>query len=230
MLTHEQIQYLDQFCEQKGVHYYDLRMELTDHLAASIENKISENPALSFDTALMAVHHSFGKNGFSNLVEERRAVLTQARKKAYWENIRHYFEWPRILLSTALLVAAFIPTLFITAADTRMIYALCILLMPSLIPLLQPKFMRRRFKPVLPLISLYALSWRPFSLPSFYFIYRILLVVFHKKIDAVPFSVPFFLTLGVAGLIFELSNFKAAHDLYTKATKEYPLAFIKKTS
>jgi len=231
MLTNEQIAFLDQFCEQKDVHYYDLRMELTDHLAESIENKISENPALSFDTALTAVYQSFGKNGFSDLVGERRAALIQARKKAYWKEIRHYFEWPRILLSAALLVVAFIPTFFLQAADARFVYSLCVLLLPSLIPFLRLQFIRRRYRPALPLISLYALNWHPsISLTSLYFIYRILLAVLNKKIEAVPLSVPFFLTLGVAGLIFELSNFKAVQNLYTKAIKEYPLAFMKKTS
>ena len=136
MLTNEQIAFLDQFCEQKDVHYYDLRMELTDHLAESIENKISENPALSFDTALTAVYQSFGKNGFSDLVGERRAALIQARKKAYRKEIRHYFEWPRILSSTALLVVAFIPTFFFTGCGCPV----CLFIMCAAITFVDPFF------------------------------------------------------------------------------------------
>ncbi|WP_300602106.1 hypothetical protein [Niabella sp.] len=229
MLTAEYIKTLDQFCEQKGIQYYDLRLELVDHLAESIENKIAENPGLSFDAALTAVYQSFGKGGFADLVEERRAILTQAHKKEYWKHIRHYFEWPRIVLSIAILVIAFIPTFFIPAADSRVIYSLCVFLVPVLMNLLQARYFRRRFKPIQPLISLYGLNWRPLMLTSLFFAYRIVLFVFNTKIDEVPLSAPFFLTLGVAGLIFELSSFEARKNLYTKAIKEYPLAFMKKT-
>jgi len=36
-LTHEQVQYIDKFLESRGVHYIDIRHELTDHIVTALE-------------------------------------------------------------------------------------------------------------------------------------------------------------------------------------------------
>jgi hypothetical protein len=50
------------------VPYYDLQVELADHLANAIEEQMSSNRNLSFQKALENVHQSFGISGFAPLV------------------------------------------------------------------------------------------------------------------------------------------------------------------
>jgi len=77
-LTQEQIDYLFDFVYRKRVRYYDVQVEIVDHLASAIEEKWRENPDLSFEQALDQVYNSFGIFGFAKVVEAReRAVQKQ---------------------------------------------------------------------------------------------------------------------------------------------------------
>ena len=60
-LTKEQIQYIDDYLRQSGVVYWDVRLELLDHIATGIEEKITKE-TLNFDEALKAVTVSFGND------------------------------------------------------------------------------------------------------------------------------------------------------------------------
>lgn len=51
MLTPEQIQKIDWFFEDKGMAFYDLRMELVDHVCVAIEKKMMVNCDVSFEHA-----------------------------------------------------------------------------------------------------------------------------------------------------------------------------------
>ncbi len=48
MLKQEQINAITTYCESKGVEYYDVQLELVDHIADSIEHFREADPALSF--------------------------------------------------------------------------------------------------------------------------------------------------------------------------------------
>lgn len=55
MLTNEQIQSLFTFCEKHFVKYYDVQVELVDHLANAVELEMQTNPKYSFERALEKV-------------------------------------------------------------------------------------------------------------------------------------------------------------------------------
>jgi hypothetical protein len=48
MLSQEQLQELFSFCEKHFVQYYDVQVELVDHLANAIEAEMAANPKRSF--------------------------------------------------------------------------------------------------------------------------------------------------------------------------------------
>ena len=228
MLTDEQIAIIDQFCLQKGVYYYDLRMELVDHLSESIEETMAADPTNSFDETLVIVYNAFGSAGFSHLVDERRNSITRNYKKEYWQLIHRYFGLPRILLSIGLLVFAFIPVLMIPAIDTQLNYALWFMLLPVLFHIFQQFYFRYRFKQSSPLIALYGLNWKPYvALFLLYNLYRVLLFISGRGFAEVKLTVPLLLVIGVIFLIFELGSFNASKKQYLKAVKNYPLAFKK---
>lgn len=98
-LTPEQIEDLFAFCEEQDVKYYDVQIELVDHLASAIEQKWLEKPALSYDKALWSVFDQFGLSGFRKI---RRAKEKELRRKYFrlqLNYIAEYFRLPKIILT-----------------------------------------------------------------------------------------------------------------------------------
>lgn len=77
MLTEEQINRLYKFCVQHYVRYYDVQIELVDHLANAIEARMEADKKLDFETALNSVYAGFGMMGFSKIVSQRTAAASK---------------------------------------------------------------------------------------------------------------------------------------------------------
>lgn len=97
MLTDEQIDYLFKFCEKHYVYYYEVQLELVDHLANAIEAKMAEDKKLSFEDALDKVYKGFGTMGFAPIVAEKQLQVFKISKAAYWKFIKGQFGWPQVL-------------------------------------------------------------------------------------------------------------------------------------
>lgn len=74
-LTQEQINCLFEFTQKHYVEYYDLQLELVDHLACGIELQWENDESISFDDALNIEFKKFGIFGFSDIVDQRRQQL-----------------------------------------------------------------------------------------------------------------------------------------------------------
>lgn len=111
MLTQEQIDTLFTFCNKKYVRYYDVQVELIDHLATAIEEKMKTSPGLSFEDALQATYKSFGIFGFAKVVQEKTEALKTGYNKQIWDGIKENFygkNWYNGLgLFIALILAAY---------------------------------------------------------------------------------------------------------------------------
>jgi hypothetical protein len=107
-LTETQIDRLFDFCRHHNVLYYDLQVELVDHLANLVAAMMSkEGGGLRFDEALEKTYASFGKNGFALIVTNRQQTLFHAARREKSKMFLNYFTWPKAGL-TALLVTVFI--------------------------------------------------------------------------------------------------------------------------
>lgn len=104
MLTEEQIERLHRFCVEHYVRHYDVQVELVDHLATAIEEKMSDNHLLSFEQALQQVYRGFGVRGFAGIVQAREEALQRANHRFCLQFIRSFFRWPRLILT--LLIAS----------------------------------------------------------------------------------------------------------------------------
>ena len=107
MLSAEQIDQLFEFCKKHFVPYYDVQVELVDHLANAIEEQMSGNPNLSFQKALENVHASFGVSGFAPLVAEKRKMVEKQGRNLFWLLFKQHFGWPKILLFLVLVSFTF---------------------------------------------------------------------------------------------------------------------------
>lgn len=99
-LSSEQIQQLFQFCEQQGVKYYDVQVELVDHLAENIEGKINSNSSKFEDELDNAVAEFGGSNEFKKIEKAKEKLLRRQSSKLQWLYILQYFRWPTILATT----------------------------------------------------------------------------------------------------------------------------------
>ena len=98
MLTEEQIERLFYFCTSNGVLYYDVQVELVDHLVNSVEIEMSADPKLTFEKAIEKVHKSFGYKGFEPLVIEKKKMVRKQSRILFWNFFKKQFTWPKMLL------------------------------------------------------------------------------------------------------------------------------------
>jgi hypothetical protein len=94
MLTKEQIDHLFDFCEAQGVKYYDVQVELVDHLANAIEKELAEHPDWPFQKALDVVFVSFGHENFKPLVREKQKAIQAYSLRLWWALFREQLRWP----------------------------------------------------------------------------------------------------------------------------------------
>ena len=92
-LTKEQIQQIDDYIFSCGIKWVDVRAELVDHFATSLENKLDETTKLDFKQMIVNEHKSFSDVGFKKLLENG-ALLTlpmnyNITPLAYAKQFRH---------------------------------------------------------------------------------------------------------------------------------------------
>lgn len=105
MLTDEEIAELYKYCERKKVLYYDIQIEIVDHMATAIEEKRKANPDLPFKQALEEVHASFGSFGLKEIIDSKTASMSKQYRKIRRQLLRSYFTFPKIALTFLLAVA-----------------------------------------------------------------------------------------------------------------------------
>lgn len=107
MLTKEAIEYLFNFCNAKGVLYYDVQVELVDHLANAVELEMQNDSKLTFENAVEKVYRNFGYRGFELLVVEKQKMLKKQNLKIYLDFLKVQFQWPKMLLFVILTFTLF---------------------------------------------------------------------------------------------------------------------------
>lgn len=110
MLTKEQIESLFVFCKNHFVKYYDVQVELVDHLANAVELEMHTDPKISFEKTLEKVHQGFGVMGFAPLVAQKRKMAEKQGRRLFWKLFKEQFRWPKILLF--FLITAILFTIF----------------------------------------------------------------------------------------------------------------------
>jgi hypothetical protein len=97
MLSEAQIQSLFTFCEKHFVKYYDVQVELVDHLASAIEIKMNTDSKITFEKALEAVHVSFGAKGCASLIKEKQKIAKKQSRNLFYRLFRDQFKLPKII-------------------------------------------------------------------------------------------------------------------------------------
>jgi hypothetical protein len=114
-LTEEEVDLLYEYCEEVGIFYFDVQIELVDHLSTSIEAELNKNDNLSFVDAFNIVCENFGgKQGFRLIRDQKKKELTRKYNKQVCKHIRDFFTIPKafitILISITLFYFLKVPT------------------------------------------------------------------------------------------------------------------------
>ncbi len=120
MLSKEQIDRLFDFCEKHHVHHYDVQLELVDHLANAIEEKMNTDDHLSFETALTSVHAGFGVLGFARVVYSRFGALRRHYAKLEKKMFFSYFTWPKAAMTVCIFLLLMLPLRFFSGDQLSM--------------------------------------------------------------------------------------------------------------
>ena len=71
-LTEEQITYIENYIKSFDIKYYEVYMEILDHMILSVEAILEENKEITFeDAVLKAKVDGFGKKGFRGMMDEK---------------------------------------------------------------------------------------------------------------------------------------------------------------
>ncbi len=227
MLTFGQIQELENLCYAEGIYFYDIRIEMTDHLAQGIEQKMAQLPDLTFEEAKRETAQSLGLYGFHKIVEEKEALIANAlrtrQRTLFWE----YFALPKLIGSFLLFLIFASPyLLFKTAVDLNikinMIGSAVFIIAAGLYSLFT--FIRPREK----LLSLPPLSRFNWLVLWVLLINTTNLLKEHKNetwFNSTWFVMVFSFMMTIS-ILFGLAWLSTYRKVYKEARKNYPLAFI----
>ena len=104
-LTKEQILYIEDYIKGFDIKYYEIYMEILDHMILSVETILEQNKEIIFeDAVIQAKVEGFGKKGFRGMMNEK---VKLAKKQARNENnkkIKEYFTLPKLVLTIGVFV------------------------------------------------------------------------------------------------------------------------------
>jgi hypothetical protein len=106
-LTTEQIDYIFDYVASHDIKWYELQVELTDHMVTSMEEFWEKDPELTFHQVKYYAEDKFGRNGFKVIEEERIQILRKEFRRAQLKMIAEYFKFPKIILGILLAFLAF---------------------------------------------------------------------------------------------------------------------------
>ena len=103
-LTAEQIEYVSNYVKSFDIKWYELQVELTDHMITSMEEIWEKEPELTFHQVKQYAENRFGRNGFKEVEKERRIILHKEFNRSQWKMVVEYLKFPKIAMSVLLVV------------------------------------------------------------------------------------------------------------------------------
>lgn len=124
-LTTEQISYIENYIKSFNIKYYEVYMEILDHIILSVEAILVNDSEISFeDAVLKAKVEGFGKKGFRGMMDERLKLAQIQARKQNNRMIKEYFTFPKIVMTLTVFIGYFLFLMFFE--DPKKINIICI--------------------------------------------------------------------------------------------------------
>ncbi|MFT3933886.1 MAG: hypothetical protein QM726_09750 [Chitinophagaceae bacterium] len=115
MLNDQELKYLESYCVMNGVKYYDLQLEVIDHMATVIEDVQQKAPSINFKEALELANSQFKKSDFSLMIKSKKYQLQKKVSRLIEKEFISFFTVPKIILTAVLYLSAWVFTHNLTA-------------------------------------------------------------------------------------------------------------------
>lgn len=102
VLTTKQIREIEDYISSCGIKYYDVKVEIVDHFATVLEQRLLERPELEVKTEIMAIHEEFGEVGFYELCKEKTKAVHKSFYSAAAKHLLGFLRLPKILVAIVL--------------------------------------------------------------------------------------------------------------------------------
>jgi hypothetical protein len=225
MLTTEQTNAIAGFCEDRGVKYYDVQLELVDHMSEWIEHEQAANQ-VSFDEAFARMKQSFIAEDFRDMVRSQARTVAGLLKRNLFSSFMSFFSWPKIAI-TFLLVTAIVFFDQYAGADKFPAIALHVfnllnLSMPFGHKLMFNEYKYAKFRRLVSVKEINRINFY-FLLPGI--LYLFFLISYHEKIlfSPIVYKISIYIFPFVVLLSFAWKN--AAIAANEKIRGNYPGAF-----
>ncbi|GAB5527433.1 MAG: hypothetical protein Roseis2KO_53050 [Roseivirga sp.] len=86
-LTKDQLKEIQEFIHSRGFNTIEVEMEILDHVACAVEDKLNEQPELTTSNAVAAVHTSFGVMGFSVFEDDLQKSISRKIRGVFSQKI-----------------------------------------------------------------------------------------------------------------------------------------------
>jgi uncharacterized membrane protein SirB2 len=107
-LTTEQIEYVENYIISKDIKWYELQVELTDHMVTSMEEFWEKDPELTFHQVKQYAENIFvGDSSFKSIEKQRKRILQKEYRKVQWKMITDYLKFPKIFGSILLVYLSY---------------------------------------------------------------------------------------------------------------------------
>lgn len=104
-LTKEQILYIEDYIKGFDIKYYEIYMEILDHMILSVETILEQNKEIIFeDAVIQAKVEGFGKKGFRGMMNEKVKLAQKQARKENNKKIKEYFTLPKLVLTIGVFV------------------------------------------------------------------------------------------------------------------------------
>lgn len=101
-LTQEQYSLVSDYCRKTGKQFYDVELELTDHIVNYIEDRLTDTK--NFSSLFEEIKQDFNKKAISNIITEKATSIESSIKLQLKSELLQYLSLPKIAV-TFLLVA-----------------------------------------------------------------------------------------------------------------------------
>lgn len=222
-LTKQQIDQLFAFTERKMVRWYDIQVEIVDHLAARIEEKMSADKDLTFEVALRNVYAGFGLFGFAKIVQEKEKGSFALGKRNFKAKLKQQFNWPTILRTLCIFTLSYLAATWLSRIQFCTLIAV-LFVIASVLAFYRDKVLHKMKKNLMMLYS-------PSSLLDF-FVYwlpinTLLQFIFDGSLSAnLPLQYPITWSIITSLIVlYSIITFTIKIDLRNEARQLYPEAF-----
>jgi len=182
-LTDTQLQFIDTYLIKNKVKYWDVRVELTDHIASLIEEKTIQGE--TFENAMFLVHEGFGNNvnkprlnkdnsawittksiyssneGFEKLLLEKTNSLKKKYGRLLWGGVKYLFTDSKFIV--LMVVFMVLGMLFYTDLTGKQLWICNVLLLFVPCCYMIPKMFKKQIKKSLAVTTAFGL-YLPLSL------------------------------------------------------------------